>query len=245
MRYAVISDIHGNLPALERVVAEIDHAAVDAILCLGDIVGYGAFPNECCQLLRDLGATAVRGNHDEAAVRPGKEAWFTAAARACILWTREVLTEDNRAFLANLKPRLRLDDITLCHGSYLDPDFYTTTPREAMLTFRVLDTPICLFGHTHYAEWFEYHTDDDDLPMEFFATHGGAVEIRDNVLYMINPGAVGQPRDGNPRAAYGILDTDQRRFEFHRVEYDIARAQNAIIRAGLPQAMAARLSVGI
>ena len=245
MRYAVLSDIHGNLPALERVLEEIGRAGVEGILCLGDVVGYGAFPNECCEKLRELGATVVRGNHDEAAVRPGKEMWFTAAARACILWTREVLTEENKLFLANLKPRLRVDDMTMCHGSYLDPDFYTTTPREAMLTFRVLDTPVCLYGHTHYAEWFEYRPGEDDLPMEFPATQGGEVEMREGVLYMINPGAVGQPRDGNPRAAFGIIDLDARRFEFHRVEYDIRRAQNAIIEAGLPQAMAARLGAGI
>ncbi|MBC7287359.1 MAG: metallophosphoesterase family protein [Armatimonadetes bacterium] len=245
MRYAVISDVHGNLPALERVLEAIEREGVDRVLCLGDVVGYGASPNDCCERLREIDAIVVRGNHDEAAIRPGKEMWFTAAARACIVWTREVLTEENRQFLMQLKPRVDVDGLVLCHGSFLDPDFYTTTPREAMLTFRVMTTQICLFGHTHFAEWFEYRPGHDDLPLEFYATHGGVLQIDPDALFMINPGAVGQPRDGNPRAAYAILDVEERRVEFRRIDYDIARAQRAILEAGLPQAMAARLAAGI
>lgn len=245
MRYAILSDIHSNLPALEAVLDALASESIDQYLCLGDIVGYGPFPNECCEIVRQLNCISVRGNHDEAAVSPGKEVWFTWAARACILWTREVLSEENRAFLASLEPVVRLDDIVLCHGSVPDPDFYTTTPREAMLTFRVLNQHLCLFGHTHYAGWFAYCPQRAQLPSQHASPNGGVVELENGTFYMVNPGGVGQPRDGNSCAAYAILDTEKRRIELRRQPYNIARTQQAIALAGLPEAMAARLSFGI
>jgi len=245
MRYGILSDIHGNLPALEAVLAALRSEGVDQYLCLGDIVGYGPFPNECCEVIRELNCIVVRGNHDEAATTPGKEVWFTWAARTCILWTREVLTEENKSFLSSLEPVKKLDDIVLCHGSVPDPDFYTTTPLEAMLTFRVLDRPICLFGHTHYAGWFEYDPASRELPAQYSAPNGARLTLREGLLYMLNPGGAGQPRDGNSCAAYAILDTDEKYFEIKRTPYNIAETQQAIIEAGLPEAMAARLDYGI
>ncbi|MGD9519755.1 MAG: metallophosphoesterase [Armatimonadota bacterium] len=245
MRYGVISDVHSNLPALEAVLEALAEDGVDGYLCLGDVVGYGPFPNECCERLRELNCVFVRGNHDESAVKPGKEMWFTSAARACILWTREVLTDDNAAFLASLEPRYEAEFFVLCHGSIPDQDFYTTTPREAMISFRVLNRPLGLFGHTHCAEWFELQPEQQELPTQHPAPNGGALHMRDGIFYLVNPGGTGQPRDHNSCAAYAVLDLDQRRIDLKRVPYNIARTQQAIVAAGLPKAMAARLSVGI
>jgi|YNPNPStandDraft_1061719.scaffolds.fasta_scaffold115583_2 putative phosphoesterase len=245
MRYGVISDIHSNLPALEAVLEALSEEGVDRYLCLGDVVGYGPFPNQCCERLRELDCIVVRGNHDESAVKPGKEMWFTSAAQICILWTREILTNDNREFLASLQPKYEGDDFVLCHGSIPDPDFYTTTPREALMSFRVLDRPLALFGHTHFAEWFQHDPARSNLPTQHSALDGGQAEIREGVRYLINPGAVGQPRDGNSSSACAILDLEARRFEIKRVPYNISRTQKAILAAGLPEAMAARLSLGI
>ena len=245
MRYAVISDIHSNLPALEAVIQALGSLRVDGYYCLGDVVGYGSSPNECCEIVSRLGATILRGNHDEAAISPGKEQWFPNAARACILWPRSVLTEESRAFLIALEPLHVLDGVTLCHGSVSDPDFYTTTPREALLSFAVLRTPLCFFGHTHYAEFFRYDSLVDTMPEEIMRPDGGVLHLEVGPKYMINPGSVGQPRDGNSQAAFAIYDVAEATVEFHRVSYNVSAAQEGILLAGLPESMAARLTEGI
>ncbi len=245
MRYAVISDIHSNLPALEAVVQALGGLRVDGYYCLGDIVGYGSSPNECCDIVSGFGATVLRGNHDEAAFTPGKELWFTNAARACIVWTRSALTDESLAFLKSLEPSHVLDGVTLCHGSVPDPDFYTTTPREALLSFAVLRTPLCFFGHTHYAEWFRYDSLVDPMPEELMRPEGGVLHLEVGPKYLINPGSVGQPRDGNSQAAFAVYDADAATVEFHRISYNVSAAQQGILRAGLPESMAARLSEGI
>jgi predicted phosphodiesterase len=245
MRYAVISDIHSNLPALEAVVQALDGLHIDGYYCLGDIVGYGSWPNECCAIIAGLNPTVLRGNHDEAAVSPGKELWFTNAARACILWTRSVLSEESLALLHSLPPMHVLDDVTLCHGSVPDPDFYTTTPRESLLSFAVMRTPLCFLGHTHYSEFFRYDSLVDTMPEEIMRPDGGTIHLEVGPKYLINPGSVGQPRDGNSQAAFAVYDTNTSTVEFHRVSYNVRAAQEGIIAAGLPESMAARLSEGI
>jgi predicted phosphodiesterase len=245
MRYGIISDIHANLPALETVLHHLEGLRIDAYCCLGDVVGYGSSPNECCDLVTRLGAVVLRGNHDEAAITPGKEMWFTNAARVCILWTRRVLTDDSRAFLMSLDPLHVLDAATLCHGSVPDPDFYTTTPREALLSFAVMRTPLCFLGHTHYSEWFRYDSLVDTMPEEFMRPDGGVLHLEVGPKYLINPGSVGQPRDGNSQAAFAVFDTDAAVVEFHRVSYNVSGAQEGILAAGLPESMAARLAEGI
>ncbi len=244
MRYAVLSDIHGNMPALEEVLAECRLLGVDAYLCNGDVVGYGAQPNECCDMLRDLGALTVRGNHDEAAVVLGKEQWFTAGARACILWTREVLTEENRAFLSALEPTLCFEGAHLCHGSLPDPDLYTTTPSDALLTFHAMSEPVCFIGHTHYAEWYILRP-DGRLPTHHPRPEGGECLLTPGRQYLINCGSVGQPRDNNSQASFGIWDTEQGSLTIYRVGYDLAETQRRILNAGLPRNMADRLKYGI
>ncbi len=244
MRYAVLSDIHGNLVALEAVLDDLSETEIDRYLCLGDIVGYGPRPNQCCDLIRDLDAVSVRGNHDEAAVDPEKAEWFTAPARACILWTRDRLREDNLEYLSELPPRQTIDDITLCHGSIPDPGHYTVTPADAMLSFRYMETSVAFFGHTHYSEWF-INRGDEQLPMEYPQPNGGTLQIEDDARYLINPGAVGQPRDSNEKAAYAVYDDDAASVEIHRIEYNIERTALQMKEAGLPEAMYARLWLGI
>jgi len=245
MRYALLSDIHSNIHALEAVLAALSSERIDVYLCLGDVVGYGAYPNECCEMVSWLRPIAVRGNHDEAAVHPGREIWFTNAASQCIVWTRERLTPENRDFLASLEP-LRVENFfTLCHGSVPDPDFYTTTPREAMLSFRHMTTDMAFFGHTHVAGWFQHNPESNDLPELFLATEDSVVQVEAGRMYLINPGAVGQPRDGMSTAAFAIYDTASASVEYRRVAYNVAAAQQGIIDAGLPEFLAARLAVGI
>jgi len=245
VRYGIISDVHSNLVALEVVLGELADAAVDCYLCLGDVVGYGARPNQCCDLIRELDCVCIRGNHDEAAVFPGKEEWFTPPARYCIEWTRDQLTAVNRQFLKSLQPSTLVDSkIELCHGSLPDADYYTTTPIDALLTLRVMKTSLCFFGHTHYAEWFTYDS-DNELPAEHPHALGGTCEIEEGHVYLINPGAVGQPRDGVELASYAIYDEEAATVTIHRTAYDIARTSEQMAAAGLPESMYARLWLGV
>jgi predicted phosphodiesterase len=244
VRYAILSDIHANLPALEAVLTRLETAGVDRILCLGDIVGYGASPNECCALLRQADVIAVQGNHDRAAVQPGEERWFTPHAKICILWTREQLTDENRNFLAQLQPKLDILGTELCHGSLFDPDFYTTTPEDAYFSFRKMAHNIAWIGHTHVAEWYEEQA-PGSVPIQTRAPYGATLNLADGSRYLINPGAVGQPRDGNSMAAYAIWDPDAQQVQLLRVPYNIRAAQEKMQAAELPSNMSARLLLGL
>ncbi len=244
MRYGIISDIHSNLPALERVLAALAEAAIDTYLCLGDIVGYSAWPNECCELVQDIGAICIRGNHDEAILHPALEDWFNADARACLVWTRAQLREANRDFLAALEPSRALDDMIICHGSIPDPSHYITSPHGALPSFQAMPGRLAFFAHTHYAEWF-VQADAVELPEQHSSPGGGTCVLKPGHKYLINPGAVGQPRDDNPQAAFAIYDEPAGRVELHRVDYDIAAAQRQMAAAGLPLSMSLRLSLGV
>jgi len=245
LRYAVLSDIHSNLVALEAVLADLADEPIDRYLCLGDIVGYGARPNQCCDVIRGLGAISVRGNHDEAAVDVIKAEWFTAPARACILWTAEQLRDDNVEMLQSLPPREVVDDrVTICHGSIPDPDHYTVSPADAQISLAVMGTPIAFFGHTHYSEWF-IGSDDGQLPSEHPIPAGGRLRTDNGHLYLVNPGAVGQPRDGNELASYAVYDDEVGEVTIRRVSYDIAKTAQQMKDAGLPEAMYARLWLGV
>lgn len=244
MRYAILSDIHGNLPALEQVLVECEREGVDAYLCNGDVVGYGAEPNECCEVLRALKAVVVRGNHDEAAVAPGKEEWFTAGARACIVWTREQLTAENREFLSSLPPVLRVEGAHLCHGSLPEPDLYTTTPNDALKSFQLMEEAVCFIGHTHYAEWFIFRP-DGRVPTHHPRPEGGDCIFGSGRQYLVNAGSIGQPRDNNSQASFAIWDTGLPGMTIYRVSYNISATQQRILSAGLPRNMADRLKYGI
>lgn len=243
MRYAILSDIHSNLAALEAVLKRLERERVDGFICLGDVVGYCASPNECCEHIRELNAVVVRGNHDLAAVTPGTEEWFTPAARKCILWTREQLTADNRDFLHALPPLAELAGAHLCHGAVFDPDFYTTTPHEALLSFAAMVLPVAFFGHTHYAEWFTQNG-PGHMPAQHRMPEGGLLTIEQGRRYLVNPGAVGQPRDGNSQAGYAVWDTEAGAVALCRVPYNIHDTQQRMEEAGLPWSMSARLVMG-
>ena len=244
MKIAILSDIHGNLPALQAVMAEVAKESCHRVICLGDIVGYGAWPNECCELLHEHSVLSVKGNHDLAAVQNGADFTFTPQAKACITWTREHLTESSLKMLRSLPESRKVERVTLCHGSLADPDEYVYSWRGALPSFERMLTQVGFLGHTHYAGWF-YHTTSPPRGDGEMRPRGGTVKIDYVGKYLVNPGAVGQPRDGCPEAAYAVYEDNREEVELRRVPYDVEAAARGIIVAGLPPGMAARLFQGI
>ena len=243
MRYLVISDIHANLEALEAVL----HAAgeTDAVLVLGDLVGYGADPNAVIDRVRELPAvTIIRGNHDKVGSRIESVRSFNHLARFAIEWTADELSDERRAWLAALPagPLIVDDFVEICHGSPFDEDVYVFEPVDARRSLNVSRRPLCLFGHTHVPAAFRLAASLETIG----PPHGARfpMPLADVGRYLVNCGAVGQPRDGDPRAAFGILDTDAKLLEVVRVPYDLASAQAKIVAAGLPEVLAQRLAVG-
>jgi diadenosine tetraphosphatase ApaH/serine/threonine PP2A family protein phosphatase len=215
-------------------------------LVLGDVVGYAADPNAVVTLVQELKAKAmVRGNHDKVACGLEQPDGFNAVARAAAQWTFDVLTEEHRAWLASMaQGPIAVDDfVEICHGSPFDEDAYIFDETDALRALKATSRPLCLFGHTHFPVTFQLA--GGELQANGPATAGEArLELRQDVLYLVNPGAVGQPRDGDARAAYAIVDVEQRCIELYRVDYPIEKAQLKIIEAGLPPVLAKRLSVG-
>jgi diadenosine tetraphosphatase ApaH/serine/threonine PP2A family protein phosphatase len=246
MRYLILSDIHANLEALEAVLAVA--APYDRVLLLGDYVGYGADPNGVIDRVRGLPVAAcIRGNHDKVAAGLAGVDGFNHVAREAIVWTSRALTPESRAWLAALPVGPAVVDgfVEVCHGTTFDEDAYVFGDLEALRSLRAAERPLCLYGHTHVPAVFrlEDRTDRLDLigpprgPTCVVALDGGC-------RYLVNCGAVGQPRDGDWRAAYGMLDTEARRLVIHRASYDLAAAQAKIAGAGLPDVLAHRLGVG-
>ena len=240
MRVAVVSDIHGNLHALEAVLAAIDAEQPDELWCLGDLVGYGARPNECCAAIESRAAICLGGNHDLAVRGTIDLREFSGDAGEAARWTRGVLSPAAQAYLDTLEPQGERAEVSLYHGSARDPVWeYVLSDESAAATLALASYPIVLVGHSHVAleATLENGSVDGGL-----AAAGLEVELTGPVL--LNPGSVGQPRDGDPRAAYVLLDLDERRATFRRVEYDVERTQAEIRDAGLPELLAARLAVG-
>ena len=245
MRIAVLSDIHANLPALESVVADLPE--VDAVWVLGDTVGYGPQPNEVIEVLQGLGARSVLGNHDGAAIGIVNARYFNPDARAAIEWTAETIDANSRAYIAAL-PEVRRGaelDLTAVHGSPRDPIWeYITSTDVAEANFGAFDTRICLFGHTHQPVAFR------DAAGEVETTTGlpdTRVVLDPGDRYLLNPGSVGQPRDGLRDAAYAILEIDageQAGIAFRRVAYDVERTQALMRAVGLPYRLVERLGYG-
>jgi diadenosine tetraphosphatase ApaH/serine/threonine PP2A family protein phosphatase len=242
MRLAVLSDIHSNLAALDAVLADLDTlAAVDDVWVCGDIVGYGPQPNEVVARLRERRARGVMGNHDGAAVGLVDPAWFNDAAAAAIRWTAEVLDPGSREYLAALPERREEDELTAVHGSPRDPIWeYITSRAVAAANLAAYTTRICLFGHTHFP--VVYGQADDGIS-ESVGVPGSPVALPAGRV-MLNPGSVGQPRDGDPTSAYLILDLGTGTVEFRRTAYDIERTQALMRDARLPTWLVERLSVG-
>lgn len=241
MRYLVLSDIHSNLAAFEAVLA--DAGQFDKVWCLGDVIGYGPQPNECIERLRELPHSCVAGNHDWASINKLDISSFNPDARRACLWTSEQLTPSNWEFIESLPEKLVENDFTIVHGSPRYPIWeYITHQFVAAANFSHFDTTYCLFGHTHvpvvYAFIGSQRTCDAFLLMP-----NEPVPIEERRL-LINPGGVGQPRDGDPRASYMILDKETNTIELRRVEYPIEETQRLMATLGLPPRLATRLSFG-
>ena len=241
MRIAVLADIHSNLEALEAVLERISGLHATGIVCLGDIVGYNANPNECIDLIKSSNITCVAGNHDVVACEREPPARFNQLARIAIEWTREQLTDVNRQFLMKLPRQQQVHDLMTFHGYIHDTDRYLFDANDARNNFQLLkglagDPWLGFFGHTHVRTVFS----DENGATEA----GPALEVSLSPAnrYLINPGSVGQPRDLAPRASFLIYDADGSRITFHRVEYDIQTCQEKILRAGLPPRLAERLA---
>ena len=246
MRYLIFTDIHGNLEAFLVFLKFAQKYKIDHYLFLGDLVGYGASPNEIIQKLKLLKPiSTIRGNHDKAACEIETIQTFNPIAASAIHWTRQNILKKNLAYLERLKkgPIIINDEISICHGAPFDEDHYIFGEFDAAEAFLHVKTPICFFGHTHFP--FIYTEKDHFVEGTFITGNSNEIKIEKGTKYLINPGSIGQPRDRNPRAACAIYDSKSRKIKFFRLEYDIAEAQRKIIEANLPPALAERLSVGI
>lgn len=244
MRYAIISDVHSNLEALEVVLSEIDRLGVDQIVCLGDLVGYNANPNECAQLFAERGIPTLMGNHDAAACGLEEPIDFNPIARAAVLWTRQALEPKYRDSLQELPEQRSLDkQLRLVHGSLIHRDHYLSSHFDIMENTRRMKEVepgirILFFGHTHIQ--IAFACDQDNLAV----VSSPRFSIREDRLYLINPGSVGQPRDQDPRCAFLVYDEEEQAVEFIRLSYDIHACRDKIFSAGLPRELADRLRVG-
>jgi diadenosine tetraphosphatase ApaH/serine/threonine PP2A family protein phosphatase len=248
MRLALLSDIHSNLPALEAVLADIGAAEVDETWCLGDVVGYGAQPDGCAELVRERCTVCLVGNHDLAALDQLDISTFSPAAAAAVRWTRERMSPETRDFLATLDPADESREVALYHASPRDPVWeYVLWPDQAAECIRVQARRVSFIGHSHVALFFALaDSGSGEGSADARGAQAGAgtsLEVRRG-RWLINPGSVGQPRDGDPRAAWLELDTEGWQATFHRVEYDIDRAADAIVATDLPEHLARRLYVG-
>ncbi len=240
MRFAVISDVHANLEALEAVLKNIKKKRPEEILFLGDAVGYGPNPNECLELLRDNCRIFLGGNHDWAAIGRTDLEYFNEYAKTAILWTRDVLTEKNRRFIETLpaQKRLKKQNMLLVHSTPKEPEawHYLLTLWDAEVNFHYFDERICILGHSHLPFVIER------LPSGEMITYNNKADLGQNERYIINSGSVGQPRDRDPRACYALVVDN--RVEFVRVEYNSEETQRKMHAAGLPLPLIERLSKG-
>jgi predicted phosphodiesterase len=239
MRFAIFSDIHANLEALEAVLADARENKCTDFVCLGDVVGYNANPHECVERIREIDCPIVKGNHDEQASLVESSRDFNEMAEAAIQWTRDNLSDPDKEWLRALKLQCQVRDFTIVHATLDTPEQwgYVFNNLDAAASFTYQHTTVCFFGHTH-------------VPMAFARDEGvqrqplNQLQIDPSTKYFINPGSVGQPRDTDWRAAYCIYHIDSGVVEERRVEYDLATAQKKIIDAGLPRLLAERLAVG-
>lgn len=243
MRVAVLSDIHANLHALEAVLEAVGEDAPDAVWCLGDLVGYGPQPNPCCALVAERADVCLIGNHDLGVLGRLNLEDFSPDAAESARWTASVLEEDHRAYLEPLEPMSIQDDVGLYHASARDPVWeYVLTPFAALASFEISPSRILLVGHSHVALAFALAENRLETRI---APAGTELDLSGERRWILNPGSVGQPRDGDTRAAYLLLDLAENEAEYRRVEYPFERTQEEIRACGLPEALAERLAHGI
>lgn len=246
MKVAIISDVHANYEALTEALNEIDNIDVDSFWILGDLVGYGPLPDECVDKLKKVAASAVAGNHDLGAIQELDIENFNVDGREAIVWQRRRIGQGNLNYLRSLPVRERPDgDILLVHGSPRQPSWeYVLTSWIADENFELFKERICFFGHTHLP--VAYRKDGNEDCTAVIVEEGSEISLEEGgVRWMINPGSIGQPRDGDPRAAFALYDTEKNAVRFIRVEYDIEVTQEIMRKFGLPPFLRERLSRGI
>jgi|YelNatPaOPRAMG01_1025707.scaffolds.fasta_scaffold04889_8 predicted phosphodiesterase len=246
MRYLIISDIHSNLEALEAVLKDAE-GRYEAVLCLGDIVGYGPSPNECIERVRGLPSlSCVAGNHDWAAISKIGIEDFNPDARAATIWTQKTLTPVSSAYLHSLPEKIVLEEkITIAHGSPRYPIWeYILSTLTALENFRHFETPWCLVGHSHVPVIFAFRESKPNFCDAFIPPENEPFFLDPDFRFIINPGSVGQPRDGDPRASYALLDSEKGVVELRRVAYPVEKTQAMMEKVGLPPRLIARLSFG-
>lgn len=246
MRYLVVSDIHANMSGLVAALKE-SQGRWDRVVCLGDVVGYGPDPNEVVDKIRELKALTIRGNHDKAGSGLEDASDFNPVARSAAIWTKENLRPENLDYLQNLPiGPVEVDGMSLVHGALRDEDEYVFTQAQALDGLLEAPSPVTFFGHTHIQGGFVLQGDTVEplrlkIPPDSKFTE---IAIEPGTTYLLNPGSVGQPRDGDPRAAFAIASLDAKKVEFWRVPYDIAAVQDRMFKAGLPEPLIIRLAFG-
>ena len=247
MRYLILTDIHGNAEALEAVLAAAAEEPFDQILLLGDLVGYGAGPNEVIEAVRALSKPThvIRGNHDKVVAQIEDGSGFNRVALAAVEWTIDELRSEHLDYVRELPvgPLEVAPGLSICHGSPIDEDEYLLSIDQAQRAFEAHPVPVTFFGHTHIPTLFR--SSGDSAELDLLKPQDSGLELAADTLYLINPGSVGQPRDRDPRAAFMIYDAEQRRVKLFRVGYPLEDAQQRILDAGLPPVLAQRLAVGI
>lgn len=240
MRFAIFGDIHANLHALQTVLEDARAAGCTHYVCMGDVVGYNAFPRECLDIVRSLECPAVKGNHDEQASMRGEQEGFNPLAEEAMNWTREQLSEADKEWLRSLRMQRQVRDFTIVHATLDTPHKwgYIFNQLDAAASFNYQMTTLCFIGHTHTPKAYVRDGNVKLLPMD------SPILVQPGKKYLINVGSVGQPRDGDWRAAYVIYDPTTSTVELRRLEYDVRGAQEAILKAGLPKRLAERLMVG-
>lgn len=241
MRYAIISDIHSNLEALNTVLDTIQNELIDKIYCLGDIVGYGPYPNECFKLVKQHCEVILTGNHDFACIEKSELLYFNQFAKKAIEWTVSALSPENLKEIAELPLEKIVDDFHLVHSNPYAPSSwdYILSIDEAIYNFSKFKKQICFIGHSHQPIIYVENQD-----VKYSYTTDSEIEIEDGHRYIINVGSVGQPRDSIPKSAFGILDTETNTYQLRRVNYDIKKTYDKMLALGLPEFLAERLLVG-
>ncbi|MBN1467013.1 metallophosphoesterase family protein [candidate division KSB1 bacterium] len=241
MKYAIISDIHGNLAALQQVIERIDELHCDRIVCLGDIVGYGPFPNECCEIIQERADICIIGNHDHAAVGRTSVEYFNQYARSALGWTIDELTSTNKQFLERLAEQVSENELLFVHAAPLQPMQwnYVLSLYDALDNFRIFAQKACFIGHSHVPVIFSY--EDNEFPA---CESGNQMKLLDGFRYIVNVGSVGQPRDRNPDSCFAVYEAEASLLKLERVSYDIKATQTAMRQKKLPPFLIDRLALG-
>ena len=244
MKYGILGDIHGNLSALAAVLACMEEAGVETVISVGDVVGYGAAPRECIALLRERDAVVVKGNHDAACIGELDDSNFNPYARAAVAWTRTELSDDDLRWLTELPLTATLEHCQVAHGTLHRPELYdyVLSITDADPSLDVMERPVCFVGHSHIPLTVMRFADSPERSAYTFDTE---IDLSSTTRALINVGSVGQPRDENPDAAYGVFDTEEGKVWVKRIDYDIEAEAARIQSAGLPAVLYERLRLGV